>query len=55
MSQWLWCDVGEGRCVSKVRVGGVCTGLTDEACYGDTVSCQNDVCVDTAVKVVYHR
>ncbi len=48
-SQWLWCDVNEGTCVSKVRLGGVCTGLTDEACYGDTVTCQNDICLDTVV------
>ena len=27
----LWCN--RGRCMAKVRMGGVCTGLTDAACY----------------------
>jgi hypothetical protein len=32
-SDFLWCDTTVHRCVSKVREGGDCTGLPDNACY----------------------
>ena len=53
-SQYLWCDVTLGRCVSKIRAGGMCTGLDDESCYGDNYACVSDVCteVEKATNVV---
>ena len=45
-SQYLWCDVTLGRCVTKIHVGGLCTGLTDESCFGDSIACVADICTE---------
>lgn len=43
-SDYLWCDTSRGRCLTKVKAGGDCSGLPDEACHGRLERCVNNRC-----------